>query len=312
MGQELLRTGVRPRVSIGLPVFNGERFLSEALDALLEQTFTDFEVIISDNGSTDATAEICRAYAARDARIRYYRSETNNGAGWNFNRTVHLSRGEYFKWAAHDDAIEPAFIEKCVDVLDREPSIVLCFSWLVDVDEHGNELQVRKVQDKTQSDLAQPQERFWGLVRRQHTCEEVFGLIRADVLQRTKLIENYSDSDRTLLVELGLWGPFYEIPKVLFRHRLHGDASVAANPGWQERMAWFDPSLKGRLVFPAWRQLFGLLTVIWRSPISWKDRTYCMVPMLRWMNRERPRLRGELVWAAKRLSSRIGRDGSGA
>lgn len=312
MAQEHLRTRVHPRVSIGLPVFNGQDFLAEALDALLDQTFADFEVIVSDNSSTDATSEICRAYAARDPRFRYYRSERNMGAGWNFNRTVHLASGEYFKWAAHDDVIEPTFIEKCVDLLDRSASVVLCFSWLVDIDEHGNELQVRKVQEKTHSGLAQPHERFWGLVRRQHTCEEVFGLVRTNVLKRTKLIENYSDSDRTLLVELGLHGPFHEIPEVLFRHRLHRRGSVAANPGWQERMAWFDPRLEGKLVFPAWLQLFGLLTVIWRSPISGKERLYCMYPLLRWLNRERPRLWGELVWAARSLSGRMARHGTGS
>src|SRR5688572_10868700 len=98
-----------PRVSIGLPVYNGENYLAEAIDSILAQTFEDFELIISDNASTDRTQEICEAYAAKDGRIRYYRSEVNKGSAWNFNRVFELARGEYFKWAAHDDYIAPEY-----------------------------------------------------------------------------------------------------------------------------------------------------------------------------------------------------------
>src|SRR5690242_6344650 len=99
-----------PKVSIGLPVYNGERFLAEAIDSVLAQTFTDFELIISDNASTDRTPEICKAYAEKDSRIRYYRNEENQGASWNFNRVFELSRGMCFQWLAHDDYIAPGFL----------------------------------------------------------------------------------------------------------------------------------------------------------------------------------------------------------
>ena len=108
----------KPRVSIGMPVFNGENYLAEALDSLLTQTFSDFELIISDNASTDKTEEICRAYAVRDQRIRYFRNQENLGASRNYNRVFELSSGEYFKWAAHDDLCAPEFLGRCVDVLD--------------------------------------------------------------------------------------------------------------------------------------------------------------------------------------------------
>src|SRR5512139_3267591 len=116
----------KPRVSIGVPVYNGENFLKDALDSLLAQTFKDFEIVIADNVSTDQTEEICRSYAAKDARIRYYRNETNIGAGPNHNRVFELSRGEYFKWVCHDDMCAPEFLERCIEVLDRDPSVVLC------------------------------------------------------------------------------------------------------------------------------------------------------------------------------------------
>jgi len=292
-------SGGTPRVSLGLPVFNGERFLAEALDSILTQTYPDWELIISDNASTDRTAEICRAYAARDPRIRYYRNESNLGAGWNFNRTFSLSSGEYFKWVAHDDALEPAFLEKCVELLDCERAVVLCFCRMVDIDAQGNELQVRGAGTESHADRIP--ERFWSLIRFQHKCEEVFGLVRADVMRKTKLIANYSDSDRTLLAELSLHGPFHEISDVLFRHRVHSQSSVALNPARRQRMAWFDPRLSGRTALPCWQQFFALWAAIGRSPISWKERASCGFYLLRWGKRHRRRLSEDLVWAAKRL-----------
>jgi glycosyltransferase involved in cell wall biosynthesis len=106
-----------PRLAIGLPVHNGERYVSQAIDSLLGQTFTDFTLIVSDNGSTDATEEICRAYARRDARIRYHRSDENRGAAWNFNRVFELADSPYFKWAAYDDLCAPHFVERCIEFL---------------------------------------------------------------------------------------------------------------------------------------------------------------------------------------------------
>ncbi len=291
----------KPRVSIGLPVFNGEDFIAETLDSILAQTYADFELIISDNGSTDSTPEICRAYVAKDRRVRYYRSDKNLGAAWNYNRVFELAVGEYFKWAAHDDVCAPTLVERCVEVLDSNPAVVLCFSWLVDIDARGNEIRIRG--STVRSDLARPYERFRELAqfRPTYTCEAIFGLIRARVLRKTKLIRNYADSDRTLLAELGLHGPFHEIPEVLFLHRQHANRSVATNPERQERMAWFDPTAAGRIVLPNWQQLADLLSVIWRSPVPWKERFYCYLYMLTWVKRGRRRLRKDVVWAIRQL-----------
>src|SRR3972149_8539793 len=94
---------INPRVSVGLPVFNGEQFLRQALDSVLAQTYPGFELIISDNASTDRTQDICEAYATRDKRIQYYRQSKNVGGGRNYNFVFEVSNGEYFKWLAHDD-----------------------------------------------------------------------------------------------------------------------------------------------------------------------------------------------------------------
>ena len=119
-----------PRVSIGLPVYNGERWLAEALDSLLAQTYSDFELIISDNGSTDDTQAICEEYAARDRRIRYIRQEINRGLAWNWNCVFEESAGDYFKWAACDDLYHPTFLERCVQILDQYPDVAWCHTRL--------------------------------------------------------------------------------------------------------------------------------------------------------------------------------------
>ena len=101
-----------PRLSIGLPVYNGEDFLAESLDSLLGQTYEDFELIISDNASTDGTADICRRYEKQDSRIRYIRQPRNLGCAPNHNVLVQYARGELFKWASHDDLYGRELIER--------------------------------------------------------------------------------------------------------------------------------------------------------------------------------------------------------
>ena len=117
-----------PRVSIGMPVHNGQRFIRSAIESLLSQTCGDFELVISDNASTDATEAICREYQARDARVRYSRSERNLGGPANFRRVFHLCSGELHKWATADDYWEPTFVERCVEILDARPDVVLAYS----------------------------------------------------------------------------------------------------------------------------------------------------------------------------------------
>jgi len=274
-----------PQVSIGLPVYNGERFLREAIDSLLAQTLDDFELIISDNASTDGTQEICETYSTKDRRIRYYRSEANVGAGRNYNRVFELSSGTYFKWAAHDDVCAPEFLEKCVAVLERDPPVVLCYPMMIDIDEEGRNLGRRYISHITRAERAaspKPYTRFRKLIKTDYTCEEIFGVIRADILRKTKLIQNYTDSDRTLLAELGLYGRFYEVPEVLFYHRLHKGMSTRVYSVWQERTAWFDPEKAGRPVFPLTRQMLEYFKSILRVRLRWHERPLCLTMMGLW------------------------------
>src|SRR3954471_2621746 len=126
-----------PRLTVGLPTYNGEDYLASALDSLLAQTFTDFELIISDNASTDATESIARAYAARDPRIRYVRHPRNRGSAFNHTYVIREARGEFFKWASDDDLYAPELLERCVAALDARPEIVLAHAWTAFINEAG-------------------------------------------------------------------------------------------------------------------------------------------------------------------------------
>ena len=246
-----------PRVSIGLPVFNGENYIEATINSILRQSFTSFELVISDNASSDQTQRICETYVAKDPRIRYYRNDTNIGPAKNFNLVVELSSGEYFKWAAHDDLLAPTFLQKCLAVLDRDPSVALSYPAARIVDENGEFVMDYEVRLKTDSPSAHV--RFRDLLRG-HSCFEVFGLIRASVLRRTPLMGNYGHGDGVLLARLGLMGRFQEIDEYLFFPRRHSSQSAYVYgaydnllPDYHRYTVWFDPTKKGRVIFPHWR-----------------------------------------------------------
>jgi glycosyltransferase involved in cell wall biosynthesis len=273
-----------PLVSIGLAVYNGEDFLEEAIDSILTQTITNFELILSDNASTDRTEEICRRYAAQDSRVRYVRNEKNIGGANNENQTFRLSRGKYFRWAADDDVCAPDLLEKCIAVLEMHPEVVLCYSGIIIINEHGTETE-RIMPDKALA--PRPTDRMFDLYMLTHNCETTYGLIRSDVIRKTELQVNYTDSDRTFLVELSLYGPYFQIPEYLFYKRYHPGMSTAQYSNWRERMAWFFPEDPNRLDFPHWSQFFHYLRIITRAPLSIGERLRAYGLMIYWVSRYR-------------------------
>lgn len=296
-----------PRVSIGLPVFNGANHIAAALDSLLAQTYQDFEVIISDNASTDETRAICEHYAALDRRVRYVRFAENIGAARNFNHTFALASGEYFRWHAHDDVCAPTFLEKCVTALDAEPRAVLCFCESGFIDAYGRDLHAYKHPLR----LVTPDrgERFLQFVLPGHVVVEIFGLIRASVLKRTRLIGCYIGSDLVLLGELALCGSFIVLTEQLFFHREHEQRSVHAHRDARARAAWFDGKRPRRFVFPTWRLLWEHFVSIWRVRMSASERATALVGMSRRANWSRAELAQELV-DGLRLIGRTNWDGN--
>lgn len=182
-----------PRVSIGVPVYNGERFVAETLDSLLAQTFEDFELIICDNASTDRTEQICRTYAGRDARIRYVRNAENLGAGRNFRRVLELSSGEYFRWANCDDLFAPEGLARCVEVLNREPSVVLTYPKTKLVDERGS--VISEYEDGLHLQSLKASEHFAELYQKLRLVNVIYGLMRTDILRHTGLLRNFPGGD---------------------------------------------------------------------------------------------------------------------
>lgn len=265
-----------PKVSIGLAVYNGERYLDEAIRSILAQTFVDFELIISDNASTDRTEEICKTYKAKDARIRYHRNETNIGGANNENLTFKLSRGKYFRWAAHDDVCGPDLFKRLVQVLDEHPDVVLALSSIMNIDENGDPIGVVKRSNATSGT---PSQRFRSLTNFNHDCEATYGLIRSDIMRQTDLERNYTDSDRTFLCQLSLFGKFYLVDEVLFFRRIHPHASTQVYSDWRERMDWFGKSSENQITMPYWSQLIHYLSVITRAPIGVGEKIRCYVHM---------------------------------
>jgi glycosyltransferase involved in cell wall biosynthesis len=247
------------RVSIGLPVYNGASFLSEAIQTVLNQTFEDFELIISDNASTDSTEQICRMFAMRDSRIRYYRGKENIGAARNFNKVFELSKGKYFKWLSADDAMEPEFLERSVRVLEETPEVVLVCSRYI----NRNELNQSEVvvDDNHRLRIPDAYGRLSELLKRvPGKLVPIWGLIRSQALRKTRLIRPFIGADECLVIELALLGEFEQLPEYLLRTRDHADAYHTFQ--WKNRMQegvreakWYDSRNREGIYFPYWRRL---------------------------------------------------------
>lgn len=293
-----------PSVSIGLPVYNGEQFIDEAIESVLRQSYTDFELVISDNASTDSTQEICSKYADRDDRIRYVRNGTNRGAAWNFNRVFKISRAQYFKWLNHDDYWDSAMLEHSVSVLETAPSdVVLCYPKTAFIDEHGSVTE--HYEDKLDLRCIDPAQRLGRLIRNLRRCNALFGLIRARDLERTRLLGAYIDADRTLLAELSMLGQFWELNERLFMRRMHPQGSTFANTTRQESMNWWNPAKKRQQVhLPNWRLLMEHVRAIHHVPLGGAERRRCYISLCRqWPTVYSGRMLGDLKAATYRLTS---------
>jgi glycosyltransferase involved in cell wall biosynthesis len=288
-----------PLVSIGLPVFNAEHYLEQCVAAILAQTYRNFELVISDNASVDATESICRRYALSNPRVRYYRNPRNLGATFNFRQVVTFSSGKYFLWAAHDDIFAPEYVERCISVLENNPEIVLCYSKSVEIDEQGQ--SVDRNEQALAVDSARVRQRFRELIRMDHNCQTMFGVMRTAVLKRTSVHGDFPDSDRCMLAEVALHGKFFELSDHLFFHRSHALQMTQQFPTRQERMARLNPDRRFLLVCPHFRQLREYLLAIHRSPLTWKDRSACYLEMLGWVRDNHRRLWRDLRYVLVQL-----------
>jgi glycosyltransferase involved in cell wall biosynthesis len=278
------------KVSIGLPVYNGDKYIRLAVESLLQQDYTDFELIISDNASTDATQEICCELAAKDARIRYFRNATNVGMSKNYKRVFELSNGELFTWAAHDDVYLSGFLRRCVDVLDQAPATVVLVAPITEViDEKGFRMQITVERLHTISAL--PHRRIAYVLGNLRWATAQHGLFRSSALRKTRLIDGFVGSDRVLLLELAILGEIWEIPETLFLKRDYPGRASHINKTKAEFAAWLDPMRKEK---NSRKQLIvEFERSIARLPLAPGERLLCFWTAL-------------FVWSKTRLLNRSG------
>lgn len=310
-----------PRVSIGLPVFNGEKYIKTALDSLISQDFDDFELIISDNASTDQTRAICRAYAAKDARIQYYRNESNIGSAPNYRKVFELARAEFFKWCSYDDVWHPRFLSRCLQVFESAPPCTVLVYPLCDlIDEHGKVLG--RAPDRVETRKRSPHGRLAEVLSNVSYAYPVWGLIRTDCLRRTKLTGSTPYWDETLLAELSLFGEIREVPEVLSQQRVHDANAVAlcaieqgtevsndpskANRRTREALrAWTDPTqARKRVWLPSYEEhLWEHAKRVYHAPVPRFEKILCYLTVLFICYWSRVRKAGGL-WR-RRLASKL-------
>jgi glycosyltransferase involved in cell wall biosynthesis len=277
-----------PKLSIGIPVFNGQEFLPELLDGLLGQTFRDFEILICDNASSDCTPQICCEYKRRDSRIHFIRNERNLGALANYNRVFELSAAPFFKWAAHDDLHHVTYLDTCVRLLEENPDIILAHAGTAFIDEKSEMLPFEQETGSfvdletgrrfwadvpSIGDTPVAINRFWQVLTRARWGTHMFGVIRREILQQTHLLPNFAGSDRAMLAELALLGRFRCAKQRLFFKRVHANVSYALN---HKELKGF-LSTDGQRYSRRLRQIKAFFGAPSGKPISFVSKSVCFM-----------------------------------
>lgn len=282
-----------PLVTIGLPVYDSERHIRRSLDSLLAQTYRDFVLVISDNASTDGTARICQEYAAADSRVKYFRNPVNIGNPRNFNRVFALTTTKYLKWATADDFWEPTFLERAMEVMERDDTIVLCYPKTYLVDAEG--LNPQPYEDNVHLMQDDPVDRFQGLLRGLALAHQHLGVIRCSLLRRTHLLGTYVGSDVAFLAELSLYGKFYELPERLFYRRFHPKSGSWKREDEKHQVERYQAAYEKRVGPKTWRRYWGLTVAVHSAPIPFRSKLRLDRTVLSHALGDRERLTGEAV-----------------
>jgi hypothetical protein len=270
-----------PMVSIGLPVFNGENYLAEAIRSVLDQRFADFELIVCDNASTDKTGEIARQFAATDPRVHYVRNPANIGAAPNYNLAFERARGRYFKWLAHDDRMLPDYLTRTVETMEACPELVLCNSRVEVIDETGRHIgDYASVLDG--ADRLPPARRFARFVLEPHTGVDIFGLMRSSALTGSVLHPSFHGADRALLAQLALRGPMRQLPTALLQIREHGQRYTRQATSARRRADWHDTTRRSGTQVPILKLYATYAAIVGGEPLSPADRRRCRLALARW------------------------------
>lgn len=279
-----------------MPIYNSEEYLAESIEAHLDQSYSDFELILTDNFSTDRSEDICRSYAAKDARVKYHRNPQNLGAAGNFRRGFELAVGRYFRWSPSDDLVSPNLLQSAVDVLENDPSVFVAYPRTKLIDDKGSitgdfEENLHLMDDR-------PSDRWKGARRNIRLGNLHYGLSRAQTLRKTGLLRNYAGGDFPLISEMSLYGKFFEIPDAFFYRRMHEKASSAMKDS-ADVMALYDPQKRDKLFLYNWFHLGANLKSIARAPISLLEKLHAYSFEAKWLIWGRREFLRELTTAVK-------------
>lgn len=314
--------GASLRLSIGVPVYNGAKYIRETLDSILAQTFTDFELIISDNASTDATQAICEEYVRRDPRVRYFRNAKNLGPGPNYNRCVDVARGELFKWQAADDLIEPTFCQRCIEMLDANPQMSAVYTQTRCIDLDSKLINIYQYDlDIDTPGIATRLRRFMFANHRVHTCHEFWCIARMSVLRETALKGSYPSADRIVVAELLTRGPIGRVEEPLFCNREHPNRSTHSVVRKEQRLGsrlsrylgggptpcyeWWIPEMRGKINFPEWKWVAEYVNAVRHAPLEASDKFKCYATLGLLYVKFTPRLMRDLAVAGELLFYRV-------
>lgn len=279
-----------PALTIGLPVYNGARYLEKAVESIVGQSYADFELIISDNDSTDDTESIAREFVRRDPRVTYRRNPENVGLSANFNLVVPLARGRFFKWAAADDELRPTLVERCIEVLLADPGVVLAYPRTEFIDGEGRVLGLSDPGWHLVSD--DPSKRLEAAILAGDFANSILGIIRTDALRQTRLLPRYAGADFRLLAELSLLGKIVEVAEPLYLRRIH-EASSKGNSqdrGWLRR--YMSGAQRG-LGAAYWRLSRDRVAIVIRAPIQRRRKVAILVELARLLRYNWRRLAAE-------------------
>lgn len=283
---------VAPLVTVGIPVYNGERHLEECANAILNQTQGDLELVIADNASTDGTARICEQLAAKDPRVRVLRHVHNLGAPGNWNSLVDVARGRFFKWQSANDVCDPGLLQACVDALESDASAVLAYARTMLMDDDGRPIGLFEHDLNFDSDDVV--QRFTLACRRLALNNPQCGLIRTEVLRRTRLDRYYPSGDLVLTAELALHGKLLLLPGVLnYRRQSASTFSSMLTP--QQLLRLYRPGAIRPIRFIKWRRHLDNGSCVLGAPIGPWDKVKALGSVLRMAVQARRQLWGELV-----------------
>ncbi len=270
-------------MAIGLPVYNGQNYLRDAIESILAQTYSDFRLIITDNCSTDGTQDICREYAARDPRIEYHRHAENIGAAPNFNSAFqYAGECEYFKWAAHDDVMGKDFLKVCVQKLEADRSLSIAHTLSVRIDKDRK--SVGTYDSEFPLNGIKVRDRFYRILWVDHFTE-IWGLMRSSYLKKTILYGSFIGSDRTLLAEMLLQGDIAYVPEYHFFRRDHAENYCNSKRSNEDRLKWFDPKKKNSKMRNGPAKIWYYVAAIGRLPMPMSERVHCIGMVSGWATR---------------------------